>query len=155
MWTKKEKKQLRLEKLRQESNQARLEYEQKKQSELNKKSELKHKKTKLYATIILSIIILSISGAIWAYAYYNTSGTYDNFAKCLTNKGAVMYGASWCKYSQAQRSMFGKSFKYINYKDFSENQQISITPTWQINDKTYQRVQSFENLAQLTGCSIY
>ena len=81
-------------------------------------------------------------------------GYYDNFAKCLSEKGAVMYGADFCQYSHAQKGMFGKSFKFINYKDFSKNPNVKTTPTWVINGRLIERVQSFDRLAELTGCSI-
>src|SRR3989338_11124855 len=132
MFSKKEKKKLRLEKLRQQSEQARIEFEQKKQSEKEQKT-AKNKKYKTYTIIAIVFAVLIIS--VGAFAFINSlkPGYYDNFAKCLTEKGAVMYGASFCQYSQAQKGMFGKSFKFIDYKDFSEGPDIKITPTWVIN----------------------
>jgi len=65
-----------------------------------------------------------------------------------------MYGASFCQYSHAQQGMFGKSFQYVDYKDFTENPNVRTTPTWEINGNLIARVQSFDRLAELTGCSI-
>jgi len=39
-------------------------------------------------------------------------GAYDDFAECLNQKGAVMYGAYWCGHCKDQKKMFGNSFKY-------------------------------------------
>ena len=95
--------------------------------------------------------------AIAAYSFYSASrsGVYDNFAKCLTEKGAVVYGAiDWCHFTQAQRGMFGNSWKYLNYQDFTKLPGIKKTPTWVINGKWYENVQSFEKLSEITGCKI-
>lgn len=154
MSSKKERKRLRLEKLRQESEQARLDFEQKKEKESKQQEATKSKKFKIYTTIaiVFSVLILSIG----SFAFINSKkpGYYDDFAKCLSEKGAIMYGANFCQYSHAQKGMFGKSIKFIDYKDFSENPNVKITPTWEINGNLIERVQSFDRLAELTGCSI-
>ena len=109
------------------------------------------KKLFVYSAII--VVIVAIAGLTVYQA--SAAGKYDAFAKCLNEKGAVMYGAmSWCHYTQEQRAMFGKSFKYVNYKEYTEGEGIQITPTWIINGERYERVQSFEKLAALTGCSL-
>ena len=78
----------------------------------------------------------------------------DNFAKCLTDKGAVMYGASFCKYTHAQKGMFGNSIRFIDSRDFSEDLNVKKTPTWLINGKYYENMQSFDKLTAITGCVI-
>lgn len=103
------------------------------------------KKTKTMIIVGIGIFLLV---ALIAYAW-STPGKYDDFAKCLTSKGVWMQGEDWCKYTQAQKGMFGKSFKYINYQ---KNPNLNVRPTWLINGKTYERVQSFERLSELTGC---
>ena len=82
-------------------------------------------------------------------------GRYDSFTKCLTEKGAVMYGAiEWCEYTKAQAKMFGNSFKYIEYRNYEKLPGIRRTPTWEINGERHEGVQSFERLSSLTGCKI-
>ena len=152
--TKREKRKLRLEKLRQESQETQKEYEQRHEQKQTQENQTKSTKSKYYiVSAVIGIIIL----AIVAYSAYSYSkpGPYDNFAKCLTEKGAVVYGAiEWCKYTQAQKAMFGKSFKYINYHDFKELLGVKKTPTWVINGEWYENTQSFDKLASLTGCKI-
>ena len=103
--------------------------------------------------IVVLIIILAIGYAL-------TPGHYDEFAKCLSEKGATMYGAmGWCKYTQGQKAMFGKSFKHVNYYEHTEYPveeygEIKKTPTWIIGGKVYENTQSFEELSKLTGCPI-
>ena len=110
------------------------------------------KKNKIIMWLVLTALLLLIGNSV--YSYYFTPGKYDGFAKCLTDKGAIMYGAILtCKYTQGQAAMFGKSFKYVNYKEATELPGIRTTPTWIINGKRYEKVQSFDYLASLTGCS--
>lgn len=121
------------------------------QSNSNEQQE-KPKKKKPITLFIALIIVIGISYMI--YSYNASPGKYDSFAKCLAEK-SVMYGAiEWCQYTKQQANMFGKSFKYINYKNFQQGPSIKITPTWIINDQRYEGVQSFEKLSTLTGCEI-
>lgn len=104
-------------------------------------------------TLVALILILAIG-------YSLTPGPYDSFATCLSEKGAVMYGAmGWCKYTQGQKAMFGKSFKYVDYYEHTEYPvedygAIKLTPTWIIDGKVYENAQSFDELSKLTGCPI-
>lgn len=123
--------------------------------EIHKPLELQPKKGKKVFLISFTIIsIIIIAGIGFGYANSKKPAALDNFAKCLSEKDAVMYGASWCKYTQAQKRMFGNSIKFINYKDFTENKEVRKTPTWFINGEKYEDVQSLDKLAALTGCSI-
>lgn len=153
--TKREKRKLKLEKLRQESHTAQQEYEQRlEQKKQSHQQQEKSKKSKYYIIAAVIGVIILTTAAYSAYSI-NKQGPYDNFAKCLTEKGAVMYGAmDWCKYTQGQKAMFGKSFKYINYHEFQDLVGIKKTPTWVINGAWHENVQSFGKLAELTGCKI-
>ncbi len=152
--TKREKRKLRLEKLRQQSQEAQQEHEQKLDQQKQFQTQQKSSKSKYY--IIASIISIILVGTIVFSVYsVNKPGGYDNFAKCLAEKGAVMYGAmDWCKYTQGQKAMFGNSFKYINYHEYKDLPGIKKTPTWVINGAWHENVQSFDKLAALTGCKL-
>ena len=153
--TKRERRKLRLEKLRQQSQESQKEYEQRLEHHKElQEHRIKSSKSKYYA--IAAVIGIIIIAAV-AYSVYsiNKPGEYDNFAKCLNEKGAVMYGAmDWCHFTQGQKAMFGKSFKYINYHEFNELPGIKKTPTWVINGAWHENVQSFDKLAALTGCKL-
>jgi hypothetical protein len=112
---------------------------------------LENKKRKKKKSILLAttVIFLLILGAWITYAA-TAKGEYDEFAQCLTEKGVVMYGEDWCKYTQGQKAMFGKSFKYIDYQVKTD---LQIRPTWIIDGKEYKKVQSFQTLSALTGCN--
>ena len=135
------------EKQREISRQAKKEHEQREEEFKLRKEKRARKKKKVIAIIIGFFLVFAV---IVSYAYF-TPGKYDDFAKCLTEKGAVMYGEDWCQYTQGQKGMFGKSFKYINYKVKTD---LNKRPTWVIDDKTYETVQSFQRLSALTGCEI-
>lgn len=153
--TKREKRKLRLGKLRQESHEAQEEYEQRlEQQKQVHEHKLKSSKSKYYiAASVIGIIVLA--GAAYSIYSINKPGEYDNFAKCLNEKGAVMYGAmSWCHFTQGQKAMFGRSFKYINYHEYTELPGIKKTPTWVINGEWHENAQSFDKLAALTGCKL-
>ncbi|MBI2656780.1 hypothetical protein HYX03_03505 [Candidatus Woesearchaeota archaeon] len=152
--TKREKRKLRLEKLRQQSQEAQKEHEQRLEQQNQAIGQHKSSKSKFYviAAVIGALILAAVGYSVYSL---NTSGQYDGFAKCITEKGAVMYGAmDWCKFTQAQKAMFGKSFKYINYHEFNELPGIKKTPTWVINGAWHENVQPFDKLAALTGCKL-
>lgn len=124
--------------------------------EENQKIQSQKRSKNLKRFFIIGAILVVIIGAIsfGVVSYNNSIGPYDKFAKCLKDKGAVMYGATWCKYTAEQKAMFGKSFKHIDYQDFSKGPDILVTPTWVIDGKKYEKTQSFERLASVSGCEI-
>jgi hypothetical protein len=132
------------------------EYLKKRESMFQDHAQAKAKKRRKIKLIVLSLVLLIVSVSIFTtFNYYTKPGPYDNFAKCLKEKGAVMYGAiEWCKYTQGQAHMFGKSFQYINYQDASKLPGLKTSPTWVIDGKWYEKVQSFETLSSVTGCPL-
>src|SRR5262245_50308877 len=72
-------------------------------------------------------------------------GTYDAFAQCLKDKGAVFYGAFWCPHCQAQKKLFGSSASLLPYVECSTldgnaqtavctDKKIASYPTWEFAD---------------------
>ena len=124
--------------------------------------EEKKGKINLRKYFILTIIaVIVIFSSFTVYSYMKKPGQYDDFAKCLTEKGAVMYGNDFCSYTARQLTFFGKSRKYLNYvkcidnKKLCDEKGIEITPTWEIDGKMYEQTQNFEQLSALTGCEIW
>lgn len=107
----------------------------------------------LIAVLILAIVLI-FSGKS------KEPGQYDEFAQCLNNAGLKMYGTEWCPHCKNQKSLFGKSFQYVDYIDCDRNkdncliQGIQGYPTWKLNGQSYTGEQSLENLAQITGCTL-
>lgn len=93
-----------------------------------------------------------------------TSGESEiALAKHLASKGAVMYSAYWCPHCYEQKQLFGKeAFKEVGKVECDPkgvapapqkcvDAKIRAFPTWIINGKTYEGVQTLDELAQLTG----
>ena len=85
----------------------------------------------------------------------------NEFATCLTENGAEMYGAEWCSHCKDQKAMFGEAFKNVNYIECPQEQQkcqeagIKGYPTWKFADGTaLPGAQQFSKLAEKTGCSL-
>jgi len=88
----------------------------------------------------------------------------DLFSKCLTAKGATLFGAYWCPHCQSQKKAFGESVQYINYIECADEVTKTQTtvcqsagikgyPTWKFADDSEIVGQaSFEDLSAKTGC---
>lgn len=120
--------------------------------------------------IILSVTGILLLGVI-VFAFVNKGNTsyvpkpsiYDGFAQCLTEKGATMYGASWCKYCQAQKKVFGDAFRFVNYVECPDNVQFCIDkgiqgyPTWLIGSSTvsgFSENSTMKELSEISGCPL-
>lgn len=131
------------------------------QHSLAKHPESKPKKINFRKYFLISIFALTIIlSAFSVSSYMNQPGEYDEFAKCLTEKGAVVYGNNFCSYTAKQMNFFGKSKEHLNYvqcvkdEELCNSKGVEITPTWEINGETYSGVQTFERLSALTGCDL-
>ncbi|MFA6131669.1 MAG: thioredoxin domain-containing protein [Patescibacteria group bacterium] len=90
----------------------------------------------------------------------------DAFAKCLTEKGAALYGASWCPHCQKQKKAFGESVQYINYIECAADNEsgqaevcatagIKGYPTWQFVDGSEILGEAtFKQLSEKTLCPL-
>lgn len=122
---------------------------------------------------IVAIIIASAGlvykgdGAVSNNSNNNTNqltGKYDDFAKCLKDKGAVFYGAFWCSHCQNQKKSFGASVEFLPYVECSTpdgrgqiqvciDKNIEGYPTWVFSDGSRQSGEvPFETLSSKTGC---
>ena len=118
-----------------------------------------------------SWVILTIVVILLGYLFYKgfsgeqVPGKYDDFAKCISEKKAIIYGAYWCPHCADQKKMFGSSFQYVNYVECDprgKNAQpqtctangIKGYPTWIINGEIFPSVQELEQLAATTGCEL-
>jgi hypothetical protein len=91
------------------------------------------------------------------------SGTQDSreitIAKCLSSKGAVLYGASWCSYTQQQITSFKDGFQYLSYVECTEQAAvceqngISGYPTWIIGGSRILGYRDPTEIAAAAGCT--
>ena len=86
-----------------------------------------------------------------------------SFTQCLSDKGAVLYGAYWDSSTAKQKSYFtdSENLEYIECGvkgDYKAQQQVCVEagieayPTWIITDEQYMGVLDKKQLSMLTGC---
>lgn len=90
-----------------------------------------------------------------------TTGSYKDFAQCITDAGAVMYGSDQCSGCQNQQKMFDSDFEYINYVNCDFNEEVCSEegiikyPIWKINGEVMGGaigIKTFDELSEATGC---
>jgi glutaredoxin len=129
------------------------------------KIEAKH--LKLAAVAAVAIVALYFIGSYLTGGFGavqpGEGGKYDKLAKCLTQKGAVMYGASWCSHCAEQKALFGDSFQYVTYVECAEGSGqaqackdagVTAYPAWKINGQLSYGAKPLDELARLAGCEI-
>ena len=111
--------------------------------------------------LYLAVVIAMVLGGIYEVTSLgNAPDKYDDFAECLTGNGIIMYGTDWCPHCKDQKTMFGRSFRYINYVNCDSERLecdaagVSGYPTWFISGSNYPGTQSLEQLSKLSNCSL-
>jgi len=121
------------------------------------------KLTSKHLAIVAIVAVAAV--AVYFIGVYLTGratevGKYDDFAKCLTEKGVTMYGAEWCSHCKNQKKMFGSSFQYVNYVECPKNPNLCNSkgiqgyPTWEIDGELYSGERPLESLSSLSGCPL-
>src|SRR4030042_1598509 len=114
---------------------------------------------------IVGVVVVAIVAIIIGYKAFTgmsvaAGSNYDNFAKCLTEDGVVMYGSVTCPHCQNQKKVFGDSFQYIDYVECSEDPTqcnkngVQFVPTWYIMGKLFNGEKTIEDLSSLSGCEV-
>lgn len=113
--------------------------------------------------IIFIILIAGVIGfLIWQGVKNNQAApALTAFARCLSEKGLVMYGTDSCEWCQKQKADFKSAWQFIKYVNcFNDVQQCSAlaiesTPTWIFPDgKRVVGYQTLGQLSQLSGCEL-
>ena len=80
--------------------------------------------------LILAAIIVGGGAYFLKPAGINPVGklnlNFDQFAKCVTDKGWEMYGASWCAHCKDFEDTIGSSFKLIKYNECGNQEKICL-----------------------------
>lgn len=112
------------------------------------------------------LVFLSFMMILLAGCSSKSSPELIGFTKCLTDSGAVMFGAYWCPHCQEQKREFGGAWSNINYVECSlpgGNGQTEVCiqakiesyPTWEFKDGSrLTGKQSFGQLAARSGCKL-
>lgn len=112
------------------------------------------------AMIVMAVAVLG-TAAFALFRQPERASALDGFAQCLTQKGAVMYGAYWCSHCQNEKRAFGDSFMYITYVECTEDPKactdagVKGYPTWKFPDgRTLEGEQGILGLSKATGCAL-
>jgi hypothetical protein len=109
-----------------------------------------------WSFIILAVLMVSFL----VYGLLPKPSPYDDFARCLTEAGAKLYGTDWCGNCQEQKRMFGIAFKHIDYENcdytrICQENGIEGYPTWELADgERLVGMQPLAVLAERTGCAM-
>ena len=108
----------------------------------------------IYVTLIFIIAVLIL-------AYFSIQNRTKNqnvseqVAKCIGQK-ATLYTQLGCTHCKTQEDIFGDNLKYIKIIDcFYERakcENITATPTWEIDSKKIIGVKTIKQLRELTKC---
>ncbi|AHB41875.1 hypothetical protein P148_SR1C00001G1097 [candidate division SR1 bacterium RAAC1_SR1_1] len=106
------------------------------------------------------VSVLALSALVLTGCSQEPKQNLDNFAKCITEKGAMIYTSTTCSHCQKQKVLFGDSWQYIKNVDCNDNPivcsnaGIQGVPNRVINGENIMGQQSLEFLAEKTGCEI-
>jgi hypothetical protein len=84
----------------------------------------------------------------------------NKVAACLTERGATMYGASWCSHCNDQKKIFGPAFDLVDYVECPQNEQFCLErgvvsyPTWVMGEQKIGGARELGILADWAGCDI-
>ncbi|MEK6856569.1 MAG: hypothetical protein AABX49_00995 [Nanoarchaeota archaeon] len=114
--------------------------------------------------IITLIVILILAVLFFTRDKEVEAGKYDDFAKCITDAGAVFYGSFQCIHCTTQKELFGNSMQYVNYVEcgplggpktmICQQKGVDSYPAWDIKGERYLGVQQLDKLAELTECQL-
>lgn len=115
---------------------------------------------KQFKTLITILIILAVAlvsfFVIWNKITGAAVAVSPEVAQYIGSH-SVLYIQTGCSHCVDQEALFGDSFKYLTVINCAETPEICIinnitaTPTWVINGKYYEGVQSIDTLKKLTN----
>lgn len=115
---------------------------------------------------LVAVLVVAVALVYLTQGGASAPGFYDEFAKCVANSGAKMYGAYWCPHCADQKKMFGSSAKYLPYVECDPRGNnadekacdaagVKGFPTWTFSDGTKNEGDlSLRQLAIRTNCTL-
>ena len=114
------------------------------------------------------IVIIFVVGIFYLVKHRQPAGPgpYDQFAQCLTDSGAKLFGAFWCPHCRDQKKLFGDSITKAPYVECStadgksqlqicNDENITAYPTWKFADgSVVTGLLSLEQLSEKTSCPL-
>ncbi|MBW2965435.1 hypothetical protein KY363_08310 [Candidatus Woesearchaeota archaeon] len=117
------------------------------------------KKTILFGMLGLLMLSIFLGGC-------GEKKDYTEFAKCLTEKGMVMYGSNLCPHCMNMKKEFGNAFTFIKYVECNaqmpggqpekcQEEEVEYLPTWKFADgSSLVGELDFSVLAGKTKCTL-
>jgi len=107
------------------------------------------------------LILMVLISALFIFGCgEETPENLKEFATCLSDNGARMFGSATCPHCIDQKELFAGAFKYVDYTECSIQQKkcadegIKYLPTWKFADGTVVTgLKTFSFLADKTGCT--
>lgn len=119
------------------------------------------KKTIIILVLVGVMAVVALVLFVFRSAPIKDNPELDAFAKCLTQKGAVVYGTDYCEWCQKQKADLGGGWQFINYVNCQTDpqkcvsQNIQGTPTWIFQDGSrLVGYQTLDKLSQQTSCPL-
>jgi uncharacterized membrane protein/glutaredoxin len=120
-----------------------------------------------FSGFLIAVITLTATAGVYATQsrVEAQSQTFTGgLALHLKDKGFKMYGAFWCPHCQEQKAMFGDASAMVPYiecdaraanakAELCQQKRITSYPTWEVDGKFYEGVQSLSGLADLSKFS--
>lgn len=110
---------------------------------------------------VLLVTLLLVTGIFILSKPDQTDPKLEAFAQCIASAKLTMYGAYWCSHCQAQKKLFGPSFKYVPYVECTQQTALCLEkkiegyPTWiDAVGNRYAGEQTLEKIAEITQCKL-
>ena len=117
----------------------------------------RYKKKMKFTTLITSLIIgVVIVMALALIIFKPSPSVSEEDARCIGSR-AVLFSQSGCVHCLIQLELFGDKQNLLTIVDCVKvdwclDAGIEATPTWQIENKTFEGVYSIDELKEMTGC---
>lgn len=117
-------------------------------------------KQNIFSLIIIIAVFLMV-GFLVFYSPKKAMGELDEFARCLTESGAVFYYTETCPFCIQEKNSFGDSFYLLESVNCTINYQacvrenIEAVPVWIFNgDQRFIGLQGLERLSGISNCPL-
>ncbi|MBW6442367.1 hypothetical protein K0A97_01125 [Patescibacteria group bacterium] len=125
-----------------------------------KKKPLQRKKKQIGTPIIILIALILIFFIFKIYR--DKTSTLNDFNECLSEKGLVFYGTTWCPACSSLVETLGGYESVIpvyidciqNQERCNEEKKTNYVPEIQINGEVYEGPRTLESLSVITGCPL-
>ena len=112
-----------------------------------------NKDTKIYL-LLVAIVLIIIMGIYYIQNKVKETPEEETL-KCIASK-AILYSQTTCPHCNEQKEILGGYSNLFTIIECNKEPlkciNIRGTPTWDINDKTYEGVKSIKELAELAKC---